>query len=80
MPQSLLVLSTADGIRSEKPLHNYHQRYAQAYRTEMLAFVQTVASGGAASPDLMDGLRASVVAEAAIASMTGKLPVPITAA
>lgn len=80
VPQSLVVLSTADGVRSEKPLHNCHQRYAQAYRTEMLAFVQTVASGGAALPVVMDGLRASVVAEAAIVSMTRNLPVPITVA
>ena len=70
VPQSLVILSTVDGIRGEKPLANYHRRYAQAYRSEMLAFVGTVATGGVASPDALDGLRASAMAEAAIRSMT----------
>ena len=79
MPESLVVLSTVDGIRGEKPLHNYHQRYAQAYRTEILAFVQTVATGGATSPDATDGLRASAIAEAAILSMARRASVAIGA-
>ena len=70
--QSQLVLSTASGIRSEKPLHNYHQRYAAAYRTEILAFVQAVATGQPVTPNALDGLRASEIAEAAILSMTEK--------
>ena len=79
MSESLVVLSTVDGIRGEKPLHNYHQRYAQAYRTEILAFVQTVASGGTTSPDATDGLRASAIAEAAILSMACRASVAIGA-
>ena len=77
VPESLVVLSTVDGIRGEKPLHNYHQRYAQAYRTEILAFVETVASGGIVTPNAVDGLRASVIAEAAILSMARKGPVAL---
>jgi myo-inositol 2-dehydrogenase/D-chiro-inositol 1-dehydrogenase len=77
MPESLVILSTVDGIRGEKPLHNYHQRYAQAYRTEILAFVETVATGGMVTPDATDGLRASAIAEAAILSMTTKAPVAL---
>ena len=73
--QSQLVLSTASGIRSEKPLHNYHQRYAAAYRTEILAFVEAVATGQPVSPNAFDGQRASEIAEAAIQSMTEKRPV-----
>ena len=79
VPESLVILSTAAGIRGEKPLHNYHQRYAQAYRTEILAFVQTVATGGATTPDATDGLRASAIAEAAILSMARRASVTITA-
>lgn len=79
VPQSLVVLSTATGIRGELPLHNYHQRYAQAYRTEILAFVEAVARGAAVSPDARDGLQASAIAEAAILSMARKMPVAITA-
>jgi myo-inositol 2-dehydrogenase/D-chiro-inositol 1-dehydrogenase len=80
VPESLVILSTADGIRGEKPLHNYHQRYAQAYRAEILDFVQTVATGGPASPDAFDGLRASVIAEAAILSMGRRAAVQIAPA
>ena len=79
VPESLVILSTADGIRGERPLHNYHQRYAQAYRTEILAFVETVAQGGAVTPNAHDGLRASVVAEAAILAMASKRAVAIAA-
>jgi myo-inositol 2-dehydrogenase/D-chiro-inositol 1-dehydrogenase len=77
VPESLVILSTVDGIRGEKPLHNYHQRYAQAYRTEILAFAETVATGGMVTPDATDGLRASAIAEAAILSMTTKAPVAL---
>lgn len=77
VPQSQLVLSTADGIRSEKPLRNYHERYAEAYRTEILRFVDAVAHGLPVSPDATDGLRASEIAEAAILSMTSKSPIAL---
>ena len=73
--QSQLVLSTAKGIRSEKPLANYHQRYAAAYRSEILAFVEAVATGQPVTPNAFDGLRASEIAEAAILSMTENRPV-----
>lgn len=73
--ESQLVLSTAQGIRGEKPLRNYPQRYAQAYRDEILSFVDCVARGARVSPNAFDGLVASEIAEAAIRSMTLKQPV-----
>lgn len=75
--ESLLVLSTAAGIRGEKPLWNYHQRYAQAYRAEILRFVDCVARGVSVSPNAFDGMRASEIAEAALLSMTTRLPVAV---
>jgi myo-inositol 2-dehydrogenase / D-chiro-inositol 1-dehydrogenase len=77
--QSLLVLSTEQGIRGEKPLWNYPQRYAQAYRAEILRFVECVANGWPVSPNAFDGLRASEMAEAAILSMNSGHPVAIAA-
>ncbi len=77
VPRSQLVLSTASGIHSEKPLHNYHQRYADAYRTEILCFVDAVLTGHTVSPNAFDGLRASEMAEAAILAMTEKRPVSL---
>ena len=40
--QSQLVLSTASGITGAKPQPNYHQRYAAAYRAEILRFIDAV--------------------------------------
>lgn len=76
VPESLVVLSTADGIRGEKPLWNYPQRYVQAYRSEIASFVHSVATGAVVTPNAFDGLRASQIAEAALLSMSSRLPVP----
>lgn len=77
--QSLVVLSDQMGIIGEKPLWNYPERYAQAYRTEMLQFIEAVARGNPVTPNAFDGLRASLIAEAAILSMKSKQPVVIEA-
>ncbi len=75
--QNLVVVSAADGIVGEKPLWNYPERYAQAYRSEILQFIDAVAKNQPVSPDAFDGLRASIIAEAAIASMKSGKPVTI---
>ena len=75
--QSQLVLSTANGITGAKPQPNYHQRYAAAYRTEILRFIDAVVGQTPVTPDAFDGLRASEMAEAAILSMTEKRPVSL---
>jgi myo-inositol 2-dehydrogenase/D-chiro-inositol 1-dehydrogenase len=72
--ESALVISTSAGIRGEKPLWNYPQRYEQAYRSEIARFVECVAQGMPVSPNAFDGLQASVMAEAAIRSMQSRLP------
>ena len=73
--QSHLVLSTAQAIHSAKPYHSYFQRYAAAYRAEILHFAGAVATGSPVTPDALDGLRASEIAEAALLSMAEKRPV-----
>ena len=78
--ESLVVLATAAGIRSEKPLWNYPQRYAQAYRAEILAFIEAVVRQAPVTPNAVDGLSASVISQAAIESMHRKQPVAIEAA
>jgi myo-inositol 2-dehydrogenase / D-chiro-inositol 1-dehydrogenase len=75
VPQSQLILSTASGIRGETPLHNYHQRYAEAYRREITLFIDAVAAGAPVTPNAFDGLAASEVAEAALLSMHTRRPV-----
>jgi len=72
---SQLVVLTARGVTGEKPHFSYFQRYSDAYRAEILNFAAAVANGAPVTPDAMDGLRASEIAEAAILSMTRKRPV-----
>lgn len=74
---SHLVLSTAQGVIADKPYASYFQRYAEAYRTEILDFAEAVATAKPVRPDAVDGLRASEIAEAAILSMTQKRPVTV---
>lgn len=78
--ESQMVLSTAAGIRSEKPLWNYPQRYAAAYRAEILSFVDCVVHRRPVTPNAFDGLWASLISEAAILSMTSHAPVRVEAA
>ena len=70
-----VVLSTADGIRGEKPHQGYFQRYAAAYRAEIAAFATAVTTGAAVTPNGQDGIRASEVAEAALLSWRESRPI-----
>ena len=53
------------------------QRYADAYRLELDAFIDTITSGKAPSPDLADGVAALVLADAALQSLTSGTTVTI---
>jgi myo-inositol 2-dehydrogenase / D-chiro-inositol 1-dehydrogenase len=72
---SHLVLSTTDGIQSAKPWFSYFQRYADAYRAEILQFAEAVVTGARVTPDALDGLRASEIAEAVLLSQKDRRPV-----
>jgi len=60
--------STADGILTDPPLHFFLERYADAYRAEMSAFIAAVGGGGKSGPDGEDGRAAQALAEAALLS------------
>ena len=65
------------GFRSDPVLPFFLERYAAAYRTELDAFIRTVTEGGPASPGGEDGLRALLLADAAIqAARTGRAVAP----
>ncbi len=65
--------ATASGFRSDPVLPFFLERYAAAYRAELDAFVQAVRGEGPAKPDGEDGLRALLLANAAVeASNTGR--------
>jgi len=67
--ESTVVFAGAGGIVSEKPLHFFLERYAEAYRRELDHFIDAIGSG---TPPLVggaDGVRALVLAEAALESL-----------
>lgn len=74
---SHLVVSTGAGVVGAKPWHSYFQRYAEAYRAEILQFADAVATGGPVTPDAVDGLRASEIAEAVLRSQAERRPVSV---
>jgi myo-inositol 2-dehydrogenase/D-chiro-inositol 1-dehydrogenase len=71
--ESTLAFAGADGIVSEKPLHFFLERYAEAYRRELDHFVTAVVTGTAPLTGGADGVKALVLADAALESLkTGR--------
>lgn len=68
-PQSLLVLSTHEGRRTAAPENYFIERFRQAYRDEMNAFVTLIETGEAPLAGIRDGYEAQRLVEAAIVSM-----------
>ncbi len=63
--EHMLVQADADGFRTAPCQHFFLQRYAEAYREEMRAFLDTLATGAAMRPDQHDGLQAQILADSA---------------
>lgn len=71
--ESTLEFAGAAGIVGEKPLHFFLERYAAAYRHELDHFIDALESKRAPMVTGEDGVRALVLAEAALESArTGK--------
>jgi myo-inositol 2-dehydrogenase/D-chiro-inositol 1-dehydrogenase len=69
--QRPVSIEIADGRGyTRPPLHDFFMtRYTEAYANEIATFIAAMASGGAASPSGEDGLKALVLAEAALKSV-----------
>ena len=66
-------LANAEAISTEKPLHFFLERYAEAYRHEVDAFIAAVREGRPMPVGPEDGRQALVLAEAALESLgTGR--------
>jgi myo-inositol 2-dehydrogenase / D-chiro-inositol 1-dehydrogenase len=66
-------LADAAGFRTDPVLPFFLERYAAAYRAELGAFVAAVTGGAPMRPDGEDGLRALLLADAALeSSRTGR--------
>ena len=71
--ESTLEFAGAAGIVGEKPLHFFLERYAAAYRHELDHFIDALEHKRAPMVTGSDGVRALVLAEAALeSSRTGK--------
>jgi len=62
-------VANADGYRRDPLLNFFMTRYTQAYANEIAAFVEAVGTGGPMSPSGEDGLKALVIADAALKSL-----------
>ena len=71
------TVELADGraVSADTPLHFFLERYAEAYRLELAAFVEAVRTGAPMPVGPEDGRRALVLAEAALRSLRERRPV-----
>ncbi len=70
-----VVRANGDGYATDPALPFFLERYAEAYRNELTAFVASVLDGKPISPDGNDGLRAQRLADAATEAAAGGKPV-----
>jgi myo-inositol 2-dehydrogenase/D-chiro-inositol 1-dehydrogenase len=75
------TVELADGkaVSSDKPLHFFLERYAEAYRHELAAFLDAVEGKAPMPVGAADGRKALVIADAALASLKEGRPVAIPA-
>jgi myo-inositol 2-dehydrogenase/D-chiro-inositol 1-dehydrogenase len=62
-------IANGDGYRREPLLNFFMTRYTEAYRNEIAAFIAALESGKPATPSGEDGLKALVLADAALRSV-----------
>ncbi len=74
-----VVRANGDGYASDPALPFFLERYAEAYRAELGAFIEAVLDGKAISPSGEDGLRAQRLADAATDSAKSGKPVTVPA-
>jgi myo-inositol 2-dehydrogenase / D-chiro-inositol 1-dehydrogenase len=70
-------LADASAVASDKPLYFFLERYADAYRAELAAFVDAVVNGKPLPVTAEDGRQAIVLAEAAVKSLKTGRPVKL---
>ena len=72
-------LADADAVTADKPLHFFLERYADAYRLELAAFLDAVEAGAPMPVGAEDGRQALVLADAALRSLQEGRPVKVAA-
>jgi len=72
-------LADANAVAADKPLYFFLERYADAYRIELNAFLDAVANGTKMPVGAEDGRQALVLADAAVESLRTGRPVKVGA-
>ena len=72
-----VIEAGAHGFAADPALPFFLERYAEAYRAELDAFIKVIRTGAAPSPDGEDGLAAQNLADAAARSAETGLPVAL---
>ena len=72
-------IANGSGYLREPLLNFFMTRYTEAYRAEIAAFVATIAAGAPVSPTGEDGLRALILADAALRSVKEKRAIAVAA-
>jgi myo-inositol 2-dehydrogenase/D-chiro-inositol 1-dehydrogenase len=70
-------LANATNVSADKPMYFFLERYAEAYRAELDAFVAAALGEAPASPSGEDGLRAQILADAATEAARSGRPVRV---
>lgn len=76
--QSSAVVSDANGVTAEKPLHFFLERYMQAYANEVAAFVDAVANDKPVPVGIEAGLQSVLIGIAAKRSLELNRPVRLS--
>lgn len=77
-PQGTLMVADAAGYHASPPMNYFIERFTDAYRDEMAAFIRLIETGEAPLAGIRDGLEAQRLVEAAIVSARDGLPVTLT--
>lgn len=75
--ESTLIVSDSQGIRAEKPLYFFLQRYSRSFVDELAAFADSVRSGRSARVTGGDGIAAMQIARACALSLKERRPVEV---
>lgn len=74
---STAVVSTKDGVKAEKPLYFFLERYMESFAEEMKQFINAVVNDAEVPVDGLDGLKPVLIAKAAQKSLVENRPVKI---
>lgn len=74
MLENSVEVATESGFRRAPAKHFFLERYSDAYRLEMEHFIAAIKAGVQPSPDIEDGLKAQILADAAATALETRQP------